>query len=64
MIGCILKLKNNIIKLRSNWRVHNKQWDKVQIKVRVSKVDVFNLEVDISRNFYMITFLNFTLKNR
>jgi hypothetical protein len=52
------------MKLRSNWRVHNKQWDKVQIRIRLSKVDVFNLEVDISRNFYMITFLNFTLKNR
>lgn len=49
---------------RNNWRVHNKQWDKFQIRVRVGKVDILTIEADISRQFYLITICNFTIKNR
>jgi hypothetical protein len=52
------------MKLRNNWATSRKQWDKLMIRVRLSSIDVFNLEVDISRNFYLLTILNFTLKNR
>jgi hypothetical protein len=52
------------MKLRNNWRVHNKQWDKFQLRVRIGKIDFLTIEVDISRDFYMFTLLNFTLKNR
>jgi hypothetical protein len=50
--------------LRNNWKVKNKQWDKFALRLRLGKVDVFSIEVDISREFYMLTILNFTLKNR
>jgi hypothetical protein len=49
---------------RNNWRVHNKQWDKFQIRIRLGKVDLLTVELDISRQFYMLTLLNFTIKNR
>jgi hypothetical protein len=52
------------MKLRNNWGNANKQWDKIMIRLRLSSVDIFTLELDISREFYLITILNFTLKNR
>jgi hypothetical protein len=52
------------MKIRNNWGVKHKQWDKLHIRLRISKFDLLNIEVDISRNFYMLTLLNFTLKNR
>jgi hypothetical protein len=52
------------MKLRNNWRVHNKQWDKFQLRVRIGKIDFLTIEIDVSREFYMFTLLNFTLKNR
>tara|TARA_R100001443_G_scaffold116870_1_gene138898 strand:+ start:143 stop:301 length:159 start_codon:yes stop_codon:yes gene_type:complete len=52
------------MKFRNNWNNPNKQWDKVMIRLRISSLDIFNLEVDISRNFYLLTILNFTFKNR
>lgn len=52
------------MKLRNNWRVPHKQWDKIQIRVRLGKIDVLTIEVDISRSFYMLTIMNISLKNR
>lgn len=52
------------MKFRNNWKVVNKQWDKFQIRFRIGKVDFITIEVDISREFYMFTLLNFTIKNR
>lgn len=52
------------MKLRNNWKVPHKQWDKIQVRVRVGKIDFLTIEVDISRRFYMITILNISLKNR
>jgi len=52
------------MKFRNNWGNTNKQWDKLMIRLRISSVDIFTLEVDLSREFYLITILNFTLKNR
>jgi hypothetical protein len=52
------------MKLRNNWRVHNKQWDKFQLRVRIGKIDFLTIEIDVSRDFYMFTLLNVTLKNR
>jgi hypothetical protein len=56
------KLKQ--MKFRQSWKDARKQWDKVMIRVRVSSLDILNVEIDISRNFYLITVLNFTFKNR
>jgi hypothetical protein len=52
------------MKLRNNWTAKNKQWDKFMIRLRVSSLDIFSIEIDISREFYMISFLNFQIKNR
>lgn len=52
------------MKFRNNWKNSQKQWDKIMIRLRLSSVDVFTLELDLSREFYLITILNFTIKNR
>ena len=52
------------MKIRNNWKVRNKQWDKFEIKIRLGKADVLSIEIDISRSFYMFTVLNFSIKNR
>jgi len=52
------------MKFRNNWTVKNKQWDKLILKIRISSLDIFALEADISRDFYCLTLLNLTIKNR
>lgn len=52
------------MKFRNSWKAKNKQWDKFMIKLRVSSLDIFTVEIDISREFYMITILNLCIKNR
>lgn len=52
------------MKLRNNWKNSKKQWDKVMIRLRVSSLDLFSLEIDVARDFYLFTILNFTIKNR
>jgi hypothetical protein len=52
------------MKIRNSWKSVNKQWDKFSIRVRISALDILTIEVDISREFYMFTLLNFTIKNR
>jgi hypothetical protein len=56
------KIKN--MKFRNNWKSVNKQWDKVSVRLRISSLDILTIEVDISREFYMFTFFNLTIKNR
>lgn len=52
------------MKFRNNWKVKNKQWDKFALRLRISYFDILTIEVDVSREFYMLTILNFTVKNR
>ncbi len=52
------------MKIRNNWRSSRRQWDKVSIRLRLGVIDFLTIEVDISREFYMLTILNFTIKNR
>jgi hypothetical protein len=52
------------MKFRNNWKSHSKQWDKFALRLRISKLDILTIEVDISRDFYMFTLLNLTIKNR
>ena len=60
----ILINKQKIMKFRNSWKSATKQWDKISIRFRLSSVDVFTLEIDVSREFYMLTILNLTIKNR
>jgi hypothetical protein len=52
------------MKIRNGWNTYTKQWDKLNIKLRISFIDILAIEVDISRDFYLLTILNFTIKNR
>lgn len=52
------------MKYRNSWKSTKKQWDKVQIRFRLGAIDFLTVEIDVSRNFYMFTLLNFTIKNR
>jgi hypothetical protein len=52
------------MKFRNSWKSMNKQWDKVSIRLRLSSLDILTIEVDISREFYMFTLFNLTIKNR
>jgi len=52
------------MKFRNGWNTYSKQWDKLNIKLRISFIDILAIEVDVSRDFYLITILNLTLKNR
>lgn len=56
------KLKQ--MKFRNGWNSYTKQWDKLNIKVRLSFIDILSIEIDISRDFYLLTILNLTFKNR
>lgn len=52
------------MKFRNSWKSSAKQWDKIMVRIRVSSLDLFTFELDISRNFYLVTILNLTIKNR
>lgn len=52
------------MKFKQNWKTLHKHWDKILIRLRISSFDFFSFEVDIKREFYMLTILNFTIKNR
>ena len=52
------------MKVRNSWKSKNKMWDKFSIRIRLGAVDVFTVETDISRRFYMLSIMNFTIKNR
>jgi hypothetical protein len=52
------------MKFRNNWKSPSKQWDKLILKLRVSSLDLFSVEIDVTRDFYSLTILNFTIKNR
>jgi hypothetical protein len=52
------------MKFRNGWQASAKQWDKIMIRIRFSSLDFFTFEMDISRNFYLLTILNLTIKNR
>jgi hypothetical protein len=52
------------MKFRNSWISTAKQWDKFAVKVRISFIDILSIEIDISRDFYLFTILNLTIKNR
>lgn len=52
------------MKFRNNWKGASRQWDKLMFRFRISSLDIFTLELDFTREFYLLTILNFTIKNR
>ena len=39
-------------------------WGHVSLRIILGPVRFFAIDVDVFRNFYSITFINFTLRNR
>lgn len=56
--------KKQKMKFRNNWKGAGRQWDKLMVRIRISSLDILTIEFDYSREFYLITVLNFTIKNR
>ena len=52
------------MRFRNSWRLSLKQWDKIALRIRLGAIDILSIEVDVSREFYLFTILNFTVKNR
>jgi hypothetical protein len=52
------------MKFRNSWKTHKPNWKTITIRCRLSLIDFFSIEVDPQRNFYSITVLNLTFKNR
>jgi len=52
------------MKFRNNWKNKRPSWATINIRLRLSLIDIFSLEIDPKREFYALTILNLTLKNR
>jgi hypothetical protein len=52
------------MKFRNSWKNRKPNWGIVNVRFRLSLIDVFSVEIDPKREFYSITVLNFTIKNR
>ena len=52
------------MKFRNSWKHHKPNWKTITIRCRLSMLDVFSIEIDPARNFYALTIVNFTIKNR
>jgi hypothetical protein len=52
------------MKFRNNWNNRRPNWKTINIRLRMSLLDLFSLEIDPKREFYSVTILNLTLKNR
>lgn len=51
------------MKFKNSWKSNTKQWDKLQINIRIGAITVFNLEVDWSRKKFSLSVMNFKLSN-
>jgi hypothetical protein len=52
------------MKFRNGWKNHKPHWKTFTIRLRISAVDFCSIELDVTRNFYALTILNLTIKNR
>ena len=50
------------MKFRNGWS--NKHWKTFNFRFKISIVNILSIELDHARNFYGLTILNFTFKNR
>jgi len=53
-----------MIKFRNNWKHWGKNLKQLRISIKLSSLDLLTIEIDKPRNFYMLTVLNFSIKNR
>jgi hypothetical protein len=51
-----------LMKFKSHWFVEI--WGHVSVRLILGPIRFFAIDVDVFRNFYSITFINFTIRNR
>ena len=51
------------MKFINDWKSNAKQSDKIALEIRVSKLTIFNLGIDLSKRKFKLIILNFTVKN-
>ena len=51
------------MKFKNSWKSNTKQWDKLQINIRLGAVTVFNLDIDWSKRKFSLSVMNFKLSN-
>jgi hypothetical protein len=52
------------MKFKNSWKSNAKQWDKIQINVRIGAVTVFNLDIDWSAKKFSLSLMNFKISNQ
>jgi hypothetical protein len=55
--------KKKDMQLKNSWRSKSKQWDKIQINVRISAITIFNLDIDFSTKKFSLSIMNFKISN-
>lgn len=67
VIQCLYQLQqlkvNNKMKFINSWSSKIKQFDKINILIRISILTIFQLYFDISNKKYEIKIFNFGIKN-
>lgn len=51
------------MKYINSWKANAKQNDKINIVFRISKITFIKFSADIGKKKYILTLLNFTIKN-
>lgn len=52
------------MKFRNNWKMKNRSWNNFMFRLRIASLDILSIEIDVYKEFYLFTILNFTIKNR
>jgi hypothetical protein len=51
------------MKIINEWKSHLKQWDKIDVSLRLGKITILSIVGDISQKYFKITIFNITLTN-
>jgi hypothetical protein len=51
------------MKYINSWKSNAKKWDKFDLTLRLGKITVFKVFIDSIKKKFILTLLNFTLKN-
>jgi len=51
------------MKYINNWKSNAKKWDIIEISFRLGKVTFIRFSYSISKNKFILTLLNFSVKN-
>jgi hypothetical protein len=52
------------MKFINSWNSKSKQFDKIEIEIRLSIVTLFSLYVDFSKKEFKLCVMNFAIKNK